>query len=151
MVKMLTLGLKMSNFPYFWAYQECSLKIKNIYFYPFSNTFLQIRFQKNLVHKFRKSIKKIDFGSKNAPFTPFWALLEFFSNNWLHQFCVFIWLELHGKNQEKVMSQSWKNRITDGLTEKAEFTGFVGCAGALKKLGNEICFYALLFLDNTLW
>ena len=49
------------------------MKIQNGYFYPFINANHLEQIQINLIKKFRKKLKNVDFGSKSDTFAPFWA------------------------------------------------------------------------------
>ena len=48
------------------------LKTRNSQFYLIFTASHQVRYLKNLLHRFREKFNKVDFGPKNSSFTPFW-------------------------------------------------------------------------------
>ena len=46
---------------------------KNNLFYSFLNACHQVKFEENFINKFREKFKYINFGTKNAHFSPFFT------------------------------------------------------------------------------
>ena len=86
---MLIWGPKMTHFSYFGHNENFPLKSKT---FTLNHLLMPvIRYnQEILIKRFRKKFKRVDFGSKNGPFTSFWAKQEFFSTKGLRYFSVFI-------------------------------------------------------------